>query len=126
MSAGRYDITLEAGATFDLPLRWTDSGGTPVNLSNYSAHMQVREAPGSPVVLNFTSDLSSSGFIFLAGPPERREDGANGNVRIFMTAANTSSLSSFAGRYDLLLTDIGESTIRLLEGQFRIEPSITR
>ncbi len=126
MSAGRYDITLEAGATFDLPIRWTDSGGTPVNLSGYTAQMQVREAPGSPIVLNFTSDLSSSGFIFLAGPPERREDGANGNVRIFMTSANTSGLNRFAGRYDLEFHNADGYTTRLLEGQFRIEPEITR
>jgi hypothetical protein len=125
MSAGRYDITLEGGATFDLPIRWTDSSGTPVSLVGYSAHMQVREAPGSTVRLEFTSNLTSSGFIFLAGPAERREDGANGNLRIFMSSANTSGLGRFSGRYDLELHNSEGYTTRLLEGQFRIEPEIT-
>lgn len=125
MSAGRYDITLESGATFDLPLSWVDANSTPVNLTGYSAEMQVREAPRSAIVLRFSSDLSSGGFIFLSGDAENFSDGENGNLRLFMTSANTSNLSRFSGRYDLELTSPGGYTTRLLEGQFRIEPEIT-
>lgn len=126
MSAGRYDIVLEGGATFDLPISWLDANNTPVDMTGYTAHMQVRESPRSAVTLEFTSNLSTSGFIFLAGPPERREDGANGNLRLFMTSANTTGLNQFSGRYDLELTSSGGYTTRLLEGQFRIESEITR
>lgn len=125
MSAGRYDITLEAGATFDLPIRWTDAAGNPVSLSGYSAHMQIREAPASAVILHFSSDLTQRGFITLNGSPENLSDGANGNLRITMSSANTSGLPRFSGRYDLELTSPAGYTTRLLEGQFRIEPEIT-
>jgi hypothetical protein len=126
MSAGRYDITLEQGATFDLPLRYRAPSGTAVDLTGYSAKMQVREAPASSVFVEFNSTLTANGFIFLTGSAENREDGANGNLRIFMTAANSALLPRFAGRYDLELADSTGYVTRLLEGQFRVEPEITR
>ncbi len=126
MAAGRYDITLEQGATFDLPLRYRAPSGTPVNLTGYSAKMQVREAPASAVFVEFNSALTANGFIWLTGSAENREDGANGNLRIFMTAANSAALPRFAGRYDLELRDSAGYVTRLLEGQFRVEPEITR
>lgn len=126
MSAGRYDITLEQGATFDLPLRYRTPAGVAVNLTGYSAKMQVREAPASALFVEFNSSLTANGFIWLTGSAENREDGANGNLRIFMTAANSAALPRFAGRYDLELRDSAGYVTRLLEGQFRVEPEITR
>lgn len=125
MSAGRYDIELEQGATFDLPLRYEDSTGG-VDLSSYSARMQVRESAASSLLVEFNSDLTANGFIFMSGAAEDREDGSNGNLRVYMTAANSAALPRFAGRYDLELVDSGGYVIRLLEGQFSIDPEITR
>lgn len=126
MSAGRYDITLEQGATFDLPLRYRTPAGVPVDLTGYTARMQVRESPASAVFVEFNSTLTSNGFILLSGASEDREDGANGNVRLFMTAANSAALPRFSGRYDLELQDSAGYVTRLLEGQFRVEPEITK
>ena len=126
MKAGRYDIVLEQGATFDLPVNYSDSTGQPINLSSYSARLQAREAPHTQVLVEFSSSLDSNGFILMGGSAEDREDGENGNVRVYMTAANTSSIAAFRGRYDLELSDGTGYTIRLLEGQFEVEPEITR
>lgn len=126
MSAGRYDIVLESGATFDLPIRWVDSNASSIDLTGYSAHIQARETPASVVYAEFTSNLTSTGFIFLNGSSENREDGANGNLRVFMTAANTSLLGPFRGVYQLELRSPGGYVTRLLEGQFRVDAEITR
>ena len=126
MSAGRYDITLEQGSTFDLPVRYQDAAGTAIDLTGYSARMQVRESPASALVVEFNSQLTANGFILLSGAAENREDGANGNLRIFMSAANSAALPQFRGRYDLELEDSSGYVTRLLEGQFVIEAEITR
>jgi hypothetical protein len=125
MSAGRYDIVFEQGVTFDLPIRYEDSVGG-VDLSSYSARMQVREAPAADLLVEFNSDLTANGFILMNGAAEDREDSANGNLRVYMSAANAAALPRFSGRYDLELYDSSGYTLRLLEGQFRIEPEITR
>lgn len=126
MSAGRYDIKMEQGTTFDLPINYKNPDGSAIDLSSYSAHMQVREAAHTEVLVEFTSNLTSNGFIFMSGPAEDREDSANGNVRIYMSAANTSATPVLRGRYDLELSDATGYTIRLLEGQFEVEAEITR
>lgn len=126
MAAGRFDIVLEQGATFDLPIRYSNPDGTSINLSGYTARLQVREAAHSELLVEFSSDLQANGFILLSGAAEDREDGANGNIRIFMTSANTSAVPALRGRYDLELSDSHGYTIRLLEGQFEVEPEITR
>jgi len=126
MSAGRYDIVLEQGATFSEYLRYEDSTGSGVDLRGYSARMQVREAPAASLLVEFNSALTANGFILLSGAAENREDGANGNLHIYMSAANTAALPRFRGRYDLELADATGYTIRLLEGQFTVEPEITR
>ena len=36
MSAGKYDFTIEQGATFSLQVTWKDSTGTPINLTGYT------------------------------------------------------------------------------------------
>lgn len=53
MPAARYTMVIEQGATFELPITWfADEKRTkPVNLSNYTARLQIRPSAESPVVL---------------------------------------------------------------------------
>jgi hypothetical protein len=44
MAAGWYNFTIEQGATVDFELTYKDSNGDVVDLSKYTARMQVKNA----------------------------------------------------------------------------------
>jgi hypothetical protein len=50
MSAGRFDIEIEKGADFTLNLDYKDSNDTTVDLSTFSARMQIRESSGGALI----------------------------------------------------------------------------
>jgi hypothetical protein len=108
-----YNITAYQGATYDLNLTWA-IGGTAVNLTNYTAAMQVRENPSAT---NTVLSLTSGTGITLGGTA--------GTIAINVSA-NTMG-SAIAGNYvyDLELNSGGEVT-RLLQGAFAIQAEVTK
>ena len=115
MAAGVYDITVEQGVTFVLPITWKDSSGTPVNLSGYSARMQIREEYDSQETL--VSLTSPSGGIVLGG--------ALGTIVVTIAASVTQTLRLSSGVYDLEV-EIGGVVTRLLQGAVTISREVTR
>lgn len=130
MSAGKHNFTCEQGATFDRTITYRDGTGTAIDLTGYTARMHVREyAAGDLVVALYssTSQGSSNGYAILNGPIERFEDGANGNIRLFISAANTANLTTGSLKYDLEIVNPATGTVdRLIEGKFNVVPEITR
>lgn len=114
MSAGRYNILMEQGATFSLPLVYQDSTGTPVDLTTYTAILQVRENPASPVIVELST---SNGGITLGG--------VLGTITLFLSAVATSLLPAGEFFYDLKLHP-GVAGERLLEGAFTIRAQVTQ
>ena len=60
MAAGRYDFTIEQGATFARPFQYQDGGGAAVDLTGWRLRMDIREerSKDSALVL----DTGSSRF----------------------------------------------------------------
>jgi len=114
MAAGLYDITIEQGATFQLNLTWKDSNGSPINLTGYSARMQVRESYESEDVI-----------VSLVSPTNITLGGALGTILITIANSVTSSLSFVEGVYDLELI-VGSTVTRLLQGKAIISREVTR
>lgn len=85
---------------------------TPVNLTGYSAAMQIRAFPLSPTILYDASDDITLG-------------GAAGTISLTITAATTEGFGWFSGVYDLLLTDPSGNVIRLLSGGVTVSPGVT-
>jgi hypothetical protein len=115
MTAGLYDITIEQGATFQMSLTWKDSNNAPVNLTGYTARMQVRtnyEAEDTLVSLT-----SPSGGIVLGG--------VLGTIAITIDASVTQSLQIDEAVYDLELVN-GATVTRLLQGKATISREVTR
>lgn len=115
MAAGIYDITVEQGATFTLSATWKDSTGALVNLTGYSARMQIRETYESEdIILSFTS---TGGSIVLGG--------ALGTIVVTGAATDTAKIPMTPAVYDLELENAGVVT-RLLQGKATITQEVTR
>ena len=114
MTAGIYDITIEQGDTFTLSANWKDSAGAPVNLTGYSARMQVRSNYESEEVL-----------VSLVSPTNITLGGALGTILATISATDTQKLSIQEGVYDLELELSGVVT-RLLQGRATISREVTR
>lgn len=113
MSAGVYDFTLEQGTDFELPVR------VPMDLTGYSARMQVRAKAGDPVVaLSLTTE---NGGITIENSVDPLVTPSVITVRV--TPAQTSPLTLKRGVYDLELA--GPKVIRLLKGKVTIDPEVT-
>jgi hypothetical protein len=110
---GRYNITAYQGATYDMNLTWR-IGGTAVNLTNYTAAMQVRTTPDAT---NAILSLTNGSGITLGGTA--------GTIDI--TISSTTMGAATAGQYvyDLELNS-GSAVTRLLQGTFQIQAEVTR
>lgn len=115
-AAGYYDMTADQGATFRQVITWKDSAGTPVNLTNYTARMQVRQRVESTTEV---LDLSSQG-----GNPAIVLGGALGTITITVPDADMDFEGAYV--YDLEVESSGGIVTRLLMGKFYCRPEVTR
>lgn len=121
MLAEVYNITAEQGAKYSLDITWRDDQGDPINLTGYTARMQVRESvSAADVLIELTTE---NGRITLGG--------AAGTILLeidadVMAALDTNHLK-VTWRYDLELVPADpDDTVRLLRGKFVVLPEVTR
>ena len=113
IKAGKYNITAYQGATYDLDLTWS-TNGTPVNLTNYTAAMQVRTAANA-----------STAIISLTNGTGITLGGTAGTININIGATTMGSASPGQYVYDLELNS-GGTVYRLIQGTFSIQAEVTR
>ena len=106
------DLTIYQGATWDRSLTWQSPAGTPVNLTGYTAAMQVRARRDVAPVLS----LASGTGITLGG--------ALGTIALAATATTTAAIPAGTYLYDLELTS-GATVTRLVQGRVTVSPEIT-
>lgn len=123
MSAGKYNISCEQGASFDRVITYRGADNSPINILSYSARMHVREYAAGPLIVGLSSD---NGTLKLDGPVELSQDGANGNIHMSLSAAVTAALPSGNYKYDLEIESLTATVTRLIEGKFTVVPEITR
>jgi hypothetical protein len=114
--AGTYNITCNQGATFSRTITWTDSAKNAIDITGYTARMQVRTAANAAsTVLELTT---SNNRISLGG--------AAGTVTLTVDAATTANLTPALYVYDLELVSGGGVVTRLIEGNFNVKAEVTR
>ena len=117
MSAGRFDLIIEQGATYTQTFTYETAAGVPINLTAYTAAMQIRESVESTAVLATSSGTSPSITLTLGG--------SAGTIIVTMTATVTAAFAFDTAVYDLELTT-GTTVLRLLEGEVKLSKEVTR
>lgn len=129
MLAGVYNLTCEQGATFirNLEIERPDpsdpTGETfiPFDLSGYTARMQVRRTlESTTTMVNLTSTVDGSGNGITMQPL-----GVANAMKIYMTDELTATITT-SGLYDLEIINAAGEVSRVLQGQFNLNPEVTR
>ncbi len=114
MPAGVYNFTIEQGETFVRVLTWQDEELALVNLTGYTARMQLRANRSDTAAVSLTTD---NGGIVLGG--------AAGTITITITAAQTAALVSSVYFYDLELVSGTGIVTKLIKGTATLAREVT-
>ena len=129
MAAGRYSFVIEQGATVDFQIAYTDSNGTPVDLTGYQARMQIRPNVGSnEIYITLSSSLDPCGTGLNLSGSNSINPPTSGTIGIYVSAISSSQLDFTQGVYDLeLATGSGDCYVvtRILEGEVRLSRNVT-
>ena len=123
-----YNFVIKIGATKVFTVEYTDASGSVIPITNYNARMQLREEPESPAVLQLNSTGSSANYSTLTVTEP------SGSVRVYISAADTNTLTADSYVYDLELYTSSdpysqsdpEYVIRLLQGMITTTYNVTR
>lgn len=115
MTPGKYNIVCPQGTTFSQQFTYS-IGGELVNLTSYTARMQVREKYISKTSI---VDLSTeNGGIELGGD--------EGTINVYISETVTALIPAKEYVYDLELISPSDFVYRLVEGKFIVTPEVTR
>ena len=114
------DLVIHEKARFYQKFIWKDSGGTPIDLTGYKAHMQIRESANSDTALLTlsTETMTKDGTITLGG--------AAGTIELEILASVLDTIPWRTGTYDLLMYTDADHADVLVAGRIRVEKINTR
>ena len=115
MPAGLYNFAAEQGATLERVITYTDPDEVIIDLSDYTAMMQVRPTAASATVI---LELSTGSGITIDGPA--------GTLTLLVDADDMAALTPATYVYDLEITSPGSIVTRLIEGKFTVKAEVTR
>jgi hypothetical protein len=112
MAAGKHNITVEQGASYNMQIR-VEEDGVPVDLSNYTFESQIRKS-------HYSTDIAANFTTLLVNGPA-------GTFNISLTNTLTSELdSAFVHVYDIEMTSDTGAVTRVIEGTVAVSPEVTR
>lgn len=108
--AQTYNITIDAGSTYTLPIRATDAFGAPLNLTAYTLRAEAKSA--------YTAASASFSFTVT------KTDATAGEFALSLTAAQTAAIAAGVYVYDAIQV-VGGDITRLIEGTATVTPGVT-
>jgi hypothetical protein len=117
MAAGKYNMTIEQGSTLNLQLLYKDSNNAIIDLSGYSAKMQIKSdfADNSPTTYLTLSSSVGSGLTITP---------VSGTIDVLIPAESSSLMTFDTAYYDLEITT-GSIVTRVLQGTVKISKQVT-
>lgn len=113
MTPGKVNFICPQGSTFSRALTYKVDN-SPVDLTGYSARLQIREYHYSD---EFIANLTDLAGITLGG--------SAGTINVLIAASATQEFVPGSYVYDLELV-AGGTVTRLIEGKFSVTPEVTR
>jgi hypothetical protein len=125
MAAGKYSFIIEQGSTYQSELIYKDSAGEPIDLTDYSARMQIRPSPGSTTLyLTLSSSLGPDGSGLNLNGLNGSTPKTSGSIGIIISAYSSSLLTFDQAVYDLELYS-GSFVTRIIEGRVQLSKEVT-
>lgn len=112
--ADKYNITIEKGATYRENVQWLDDNGLPIDLTGYTARMQIRRTYNATILVELTTENSGITITPLTG-----------ELDLFISANDTGLFSYGSFIYDLELIN-GSEVVRLIEGNVEVKENVTK
>lgn len=113
MPAANYEMNIEQGVDFELPLVFSN-GGVPMNLVGYSFRMQIRDYEG---VVIFDGSTSNGKLLL---------NTSNSTLTINISSAETSSFNFEFAKYDLEMVTPTSKVTRIIQGEVNLSKEVTR
>ena len=122
MAAGKYNFVIEQDTTLDFDVEYKDSTNTAIDLSDYTARMQIKDKiGGSTTYITLSSSLTpdNTGLNF--------EEASSGKIKVFISANSSSALDFSKAVYDLEIASGSTYPIvtRLLQGNITLDKEVT-
>lgn len=103
------------GDTFSVLVTYQNPDGTDINLTEYTARMDVRNEPSGKILC--ASTTSSNGIVI---------DPVNGELNITFTPAQTRKFTTPSAAYQLKLISPSGVHTTILSGYFSVTPAVIR
>ena len=112
-----YNTTIDQGADWYINFTYEQPDGTPVNITGYSAALQIR-----------TSPLARTAVLTLEQGDGIAITGATGLIECHATATQTAAITNGRYAYDIEITSpaSGNPVTRLVQGTIEVTPQTTR
>lgn len=116
MAAATDNLIIDKGATFKKTYVYQDSSRNPIDLTGYTAKMQIRPYIGSSTVI---VELSTANGRITITPSE-------GKIELELADEETVVISEHSGVYDLEIEDSSGNITKLVRGTVSFIDEVTQ
>ncbi len=111
-----YELNINQGSNLSLEIALKNSNGTPLNLTGYTARMQLRASYTAP---DFIVELTTENGRLVI-------NALLGTITMLLSASTTAAIVAKNYVYDLETVSATGFVTRVLQGEAIVSPEVTR